>query len=93
MYRLTHPEHDGLRRLGHQVHTADALSPAPTPGPPQPGLANGLLERRARIAQAAATRSPQSRAAPAASLRQSLPQPAAVPAGGPAQTAGPGRSR
>lgn len=102
-YRLAHPQHDGprrarqavqdLSRLGYQVHTAATLTPARTPGPPQPGLSNGLLERRARITQAAATRSPLSLAAPATSLPEVMLQTAAVPVGGRALAAGGGRGR
>ncbi|WP_406463337.1 hypothetical protein OH768_47775 [Streptomyces sp. NBC_01622] len=102
-YRLIHPHHDGLRRtrqaaqdlrrLGYRVHTAAALTPARTPGPPQPGVNNGLLEHRARIAQAAATRSPRNPAAPATPLPEVTPQTAAVPGGGRARAAGGGRGR
>ncbi|MFE9601577.1 hypothetical protein [Streptomyces hokutonensis] len=100
-YRLTHTHHDGprrtrqaaqdLRRLGYQVHTAATLTR--TPGSPQPGVNNGLLEGRARIAQAAATRSPQSPAAPATSLPEVMPQTAAVAVGGRARATGGGQGR
>ncbi|MEU9369555.1 hypothetical protein AB0D71_33750 [Streptomyces avermitilis] len=103
LYRLTHPQQDGvrrtrqavldLRRHGYEVQADYPLDPALTPGPPQPAVRNGLMERRNPIAQAAATRSPQGPTAPAATLPGFLPQPAAVPVGGRAQTAGKGRSR
>ncbi|MFI2204626.1 hypothetical protein ACH47Z_28340 [Streptomyces sp. NPDC020192] len=103
LYRLTHPQQDGirrtrqavhdLRRQGYEVQADLPLDPARSAGPPQPVVRNGLMERRNRIAQAAATRSPQRPTAPASKLSEFLPQPAAVPAGGHAQTVGKGRSR
>ncbi|WP_078916235.1 hypothetical protein [Streptomyces viridochromogenes] len=103
LYRLTHPEQDGtrrtrqavldLRRLGYEVQADYALDPAHAPGPPQPAVRNGLMERRNCIATAAATRSPQSRTAPAATLPGVVPPSAAVPVGSRAQTAAKGRSR
>ncbi|MFJ9033626.1 hypothetical protein ACIRQP_35010 [Streptomyces sp. NPDC102274] len=69
LYRLTNPETDGprrtrqavhdLRELGCHVHSDFSLDPAATPDPPQPTVRNGLMERRTRIARAAAVRSPQ----------------------------------
>ncbi|MEJ8650638.1 hypothetical protein WKI65_21685 [Streptomyces sp. MS1.AVA.3] len=103
LYRLTHPEHDGIRRTQQAVHDlrrhgydvkADySLDPGRSASPPQPAVHNGLMERRSHIAQAAATRSPQQRTAPAATLPELLPQPGAMPVAGHTQTAGKGRSR
>ncbi|NEB01973.1 hypothetical protein G3I78_23305 [Streptomyces sp. SID13726] len=102
-YRLLQPAYDGLRRarqaaqdlrrLGYQVHTDATLTPGRSPGPPQLGVYNGLLESRVRVAQAAATRSPQHLAAPASPLPTGVPQATAVPAGGRARSAGGGRGR
>ncbi|MGW3009607.1 hypothetical protein ACWC9R_12325 [Streptomyces sp. NPDC001219] len=103
LYRLTHPEHDGIRRTrqavhdlrrhGYDVKADHSLDPGHSSSPPQPVVHNGLMERRSRIAQAAATRSPQQRTAPAATLPELLPQPGAVPVACHDQTAGNGRSR
>ncbi|WP_371551365.1 hypothetical protein OG266_38330 [Streptomyces sp. NBC_00554] len=103
LYRLTNPEQDGtrhtrqavhdLRRHGYEVQADYSLEPGRSASPPQPVVRNGLMERRNRIAQAAATRSPQQRTAPAATLPEFLPQPGAVPVRGRTQTAGKGRSR
>ncbi|MFF6783798.1 hypothetical protein [Streptomyces sp. NPDC012510] len=106
LYRLAHPEQDGvrrtrqavhdLRRLGYAVQAEPALDPARTPGPPQPAVRNGLTERRTRVAQAAATHSPQ-QAPPLTATPMSGhpgPQPAAAaPAAGPGRSAGPARGR
>ncbi|MBT2509204.1 hypothetical protein J7I98_25635 [Streptomyces sp. ISL-98] len=69
LFRLTEPERDGprrtrqavhdLRQKGYTVHADVALDPAEAPSPPRPSLPNGLMERRSRLAQAAAARSPQ----------------------------------
>ncbi|WSQ12905.1 hypothetical protein OG604_36915 [Streptomyces sp. NBC_01231] len=66
LYRLTEPEHDGLRRtrqavhdlraLGYQVQADSALDPALTPRPVPPTAGHDLTERRSRIVQAAAAR-------------------------------------
>ncbi|MGW2917764.1 hypothetical protein ACWDBF_07850 [Streptomyces angustmyceticus] len=90
LYRLTHPEQDGIRRTRQAVHDlrhhgydvkADySLDPGSGASPPQPVVHNGLMERRSRIAQAAATRSPQQRTAPAAARSEFLPRHGAVPA-------------
>lgn len=51
------------------------------------------MERRNRIAQAAATRSPQRLTAPTTTIPGAAPQPASVPVNGRAQTAGKGLGR
>ncbi|MGC0328118.1 hypothetical protein RKD23_001108 [Streptomyces sp. SAI-170] len=92
LFRLTEPEHDGarrtrqavqdLRRLGFAVQADFALDLAPTARPPRPAPANGLMQRRSRIAQAAAGRSSQRRLAPTAvvpSARPIPPKPAYAP--------------
>ncbi|MGW2721076.1 hypothetical protein [Streptomyces sp. NPDC001492] len=105
LYRLTNPEQDGLRRARQAVHDlrvalhhhgytvgADyALDPALTSPPAPPEVRNRIVERRHRIAQAAATRSPQRATAPAAAPGPSLPS--AVPAAGRPQSAGSRRTR
>ncbi|MFD9069107.1 hypothetical protein [Streptomyces lasiicapitis] len=103
LYRLSNPEQDGirrtrqavhdLRRQGYEVQADYSLDPGHSTGPPQSAVRNGLPDRRNYIAQAAATRSPQQRTAPAATLPELLPQPGAVPVGGRTQAAGKGRSR
>ncbi|NUS85585.1 MAG: hypothetical protein HOY75_23355 [Streptomyces sp.] len=103
LYRLTNPEQDGIRRTrqavhdlrrhGYEVRADYSLAPGRSASPPQPTVRNGLMERRNRIAQAAATRSPQRRGAPTTALPEYLPQPGAVPVGGRTQTAGKGHSR
>ncbi|MFD9327796.1 hypothetical protein [Streptomyces sp. NPDC060065] len=103
LYRLTHPQQDGvrrtrqavldLRRHGYEVQADYPLDPALTAGPPQPAVRNKLMERRNPAAQAAATRSPQRLTAPTATLPEFVPQTAAVPVVGRAQTVGKGRSR
>ncbi|MFF2508705.1 hypothetical protein ACFVTY_35870 [Streptomyces sp. NPDC058067] len=103
LYRLTNPEQDGIRRTrqavhdlrrhGYEVQADYSLDPGRSASPPRPAVRNGLLERRNRIAQAAATRSSQQRGAPAASLPEFLPRPGAVPLGGLTQAAGQWRSR
>ncbi|NGO48195.1 hypothetical protein [Streptomyces ureilyticus] len=94
LYRLTHPEQDGIRRTrqavhdlrrhGYEVQADYALDPTRTPGPPKPAARNGLRDRRTRIAQAAATRSPQRPSVVAATPGRPMPQPAAdhAPAAG-----------
>ncbi|MYU06140.1 hypothetical protein GTY81_20120 [Streptomyces sp. SID8366] len=75
LYRLTHPEHDGPRRtrqaahdllkLGYTAHTDLGLDPdAPAVAVPRPHRAPAPPGRWTRLAQAAATRSPQHQAAP-----------------------------
>lgn len=101
-YRLVQPAYDGLRRarqaardlrrLGYQVHTTPTLVPDRRPGSPQLGTNHGLLERRSRIAHAAATRSPQSLTAPATSPTEGVPQ-VAETVSGRARAVGGGRGR
>ncbi|MFD8847615.1 hypothetical protein [Streptomyces sp. NPDC059604] len=77
LFRLTDPRHDGprrtrqavhdLRRHGYTVHADFDLDPAASASPPRPVRSNGLLERRRRIAQAAAGRSTQRSTAPTTS--------------------------
>ncbi|MGZ2362089.1 hypothetical protein LRE75_36440 [Streptomyces sp. 372A] len=103
LYRLTDPENDGIRRTrqavhdlrqhGYEVQTDYSLDPGRSAGPPQPAVRNGLMDRRNRIAQAAATRSPQRLTAPTTTIPGVAPRPASVPASGRAQTAGNGRGR
>lgn len=74
LYRLSEPERDGPRRTRQAVHNlrlqgctvrADVrLDPAISAGPAEPNRPNGLLERRARLAQAAAGRTTQRRFTP-----------------------------
>ncbi|MBP5935426.1 hypothetical protein F3K43_04925 [Streptomyces sp. LBUM 1476] len=96
LYRLTDPHRDGerrarqavhdLRRLGHRVDT-DTVLAAPAPRAPARTAATEAAERRSRIAQAAARRSPTATPHPAAAP----PSPTApVPA---ADAAGLGRRR
>ncbi|WP_420036033.1 hypothetical protein ACN2WE_30865 [Streptomyces sp. cg28] len=103
LYRLTHPEQDGIRRTrqavadlrrhGYEVQTDYSLDPVPSASPPRAAVQDGLTERRNRIAQAAATRSPQHRSAPTTTPPKALPQPAAITVGSHSQTAGRGRGR
>ncbi|MFE0055293.1 hypothetical protein [Streptomyces sp. NPDC059003] len=103
MYRLTQPEQDGqrrtrqavqdLRRHGFAVQADYSLDPAITPAPARPYVRNGLLERRQRIAQAAAATSPQRAPALSTAPAQPSAQPAAVPVAGPTHGVGPGRGR
>ncbi|MER5443128.1 hypothetical protein [Streptomyces sp. NPDC002790] len=103
LYRLTSPEKDGIRRTrqavhdlrrhGYEVQADYRLDPGRSASPPRPALRGGLMERRNRIAQAAATRSPQQHGAPTTAPPEFLPQPGNVPVGGHSQTAGKGRSR
>ena len=68
LYRLTGQDYDpwrrgrqavhDLRRAGFAVQADYSLDPAQS-APPVPARGNGLAERRARIAAAAASRSPQ----------------------------------
>lgn len=88
LFRLTEPEHDGprrtrqavhdLRRHGYDVHADVSPAPAASPSPPRRTRRprpRGLMERRDRIAQAAAARSPQWRPAPTTSAPAARPMP------------------
>ncbi|MEW1723835.1 hypothetical protein [Streptomyces sp. NPDC093109] len=93
LYRLSEPERDGprrtrqavrdLRRQGYTVQADIRLDPAVSAGPPRPVRPNGLLERRSRLAQAAAGRTTQHRATPptasAPAARPIPPKPAYAP--------------
>ncbi|MFD5128965.1 hypothetical protein [Streptomyces olindensis] len=105
LFRLAEPERDGprrtrqavqdLRRHGYAVHADQAFDPAASAGPPIPTRPNGLMERRSRLAQAAASRSPQRGPAPTASppaARPIPPTPALAPTVHPTASAT-GRSR
>ncbi|MFD4736065.1 hypothetical protein ACFWNQ_01670 [Streptomyces virginiae] len=71
LYRLARPNHDlrrrarqtvhDLRRHGFTVHADHSIDPAETATPVSPAQRNNLTDRRARIAQAAASRPPQHR--------------------------------
>lgn len=102
LYRLTHPEQDGLRRTrqavkdlrrhGYQVHADSALDPALTPGPPQPAAQQGLMGRAAaRLAQAAAR--PPHLGSPLTATPGHAPRPTTVPGTGMGPSARPGRGR
>lgn len=105
LFRLTEPERDGprrtrravhdLRRHGYVVHADVALDPVPRAAPPRPSRPLGSAERRSRIVQAAARRSPQRSPVPAPppAARPIPPMPAYAPTvhlAGPPST---GRSR
>ncbi|MBB4984193.1 hypothetical protein GGE06_005139 [Streptomyces sp. SFB5A] len=82
---MTEPERDGprrtrqavhdLRRHGYTVHADVALDPAASASPPRPARSNGLAERRNRVAQAAAGRSPQRAQPPTTTLPSARPIP------------------
>lgn len=103
MYRITQPEQDGqrrtrqavldLRRHGFAVQADYSLDPALTPEPARPYVRNGLMERRQRIAQAAAVASPQRAPALSTVPARSSAQPTAAPLAQRAQGAGPARGR
>ncbi|AKN75691.1 hypothetical protein QR97_31875 [Streptomyces sp. PBH53] len=93
LFRLTEPGRDGARRARHAVtdlralgYTVSAdirLNPNPPSRSPRPARPHALPERRARLAQAAAVRSPQHRATPpttAPATRPIPPKPAYAPA-------------
>ncbi|MCX5395633.1 hypothetical protein [Streptomyces sp. NBC_00102] len=77
LYRLIEPGRDGVRRTRQAVHDlrqhgyavrADIqLDPSLTNGPPRPARPIGSLERRSRLAQAAARRTTQPSAPPVTS--------------------------
>lgn len=83
LYRLTRPDQDprrrsrqavhDLRRHGFTVQADISLDPAQSAPPPTPARRNGLAERRARIAQAAASRSTQHHASTAPSITAQSP--------------------
>ncbi|CAL9365011.1 hypothetical protein SUDANB105_00745 [Streptomyces sp. enrichment culture] len=85
LFRLTEPERDGprrtrqaiqdLRRLGYAVQADVALDLTPSARPPRPTSSNGLMQRRSRVAQAAASRSSQGRIAPTTSAPSTRPIP------------------
>ncbi|MCZ4101810.1 hypothetical protein [Streptomyces sp. H39-C1] len=85
LFRLSEPERDGprrtrqavqdLRRLGYAVHADLSLDPATSVSSPRPALPDGLLERRSRLAQAAASRSPQRSPAPTTAPPSARPIP------------------
>ncbi|MFE2263570.1 hypothetical protein ACWC3Y_11895 [Streptomyces sp. NPDC001296] len=74
LYRLTEPDRDGPRRTrqavrdlraqGYSVSADMGLDPDAPAAAPRPVRRHAVSDRRARIAQAAAMRSPQRRAAP-----------------------------
>ncbi|MCX4531052.1 hypothetical protein [Streptomyces sp. NBC_01669] len=85
LYRLSEPEHDGarrtrqavhdLRRQGYTVQADIRLDPSLSAGPPRPIRTNGLMERRSRLAQAAAGRTTQRSAPPTTSPPSARPIP------------------
>ncbi|MEV6807770.1 hypothetical protein [Streptomyces sp. NPDC051132] len=92
LFRLTEPDRDGPRRTRHAVNDLRALGYTVVadlrldPGPPsrstRPVRPHARPERRARLAQAAAVRSPQNRATPpttAPAVRLIPPKPAYAP--------------
>lgn len=103
LYRLTQPDQDGQRRArqavrdlrthGFHVQADYSLDPALAPEPDRPYVRNGLMERRQRIAQAAAATS--SHRAPTLSTAPARPsaQPAAIPVTRHTRSPGPGRGR
>nr|WP_128982739.1 hypothetical protein [Streptomyces roseicoloratus] len=106
LFRLTDPEHDGsrrtrqavhdLRRMGYAVHADFLLDPAASAGPLGPAPPHGLMERRSRIAQAAAARSPQRQSSPTTTrpgARLIPPKPDYAPTVHLTASSGAGRSR
>ncbi|MEW1794646.1 hypothetical protein [Streptomyces niveus] len=92
LYRLTDPDRDGrrrtrqavndLRRQGYTVHADIALDPSQSATPPRAVPVEGLAQRRSRIAQASAGRSPQhgdAAADSASSVRRGPPKPGYSP--------------
>ncbi|MFI1721803.1 hypothetical protein [Streptomyces sp. NPDC020489] len=106
LYRLSESERDGprrtrqaihdLRRQGFTVQADIRLDPAVSASPPRQVRANGLLERRSRLAEAAAGRTTQRRATPpttsAPAARPIPPKPTYAPTVHLAASGG-GRSR
>ncbi|MET8561299.1 hypothetical protein ABZV75_12170 [Streptomyces flaveolus] len=82
LYRLSEPERDGprrarqavhdLRRQGYTVQADIRLDPSLSSGP-RPVRPNGLLERRSRLAQAAAGRTTQRSTPPTTSSPSARP--------------------
>ncbi|MFI9423397.1 hypothetical protein ACIG54_07500 [Streptomyces achromogenes] len=92
LFRLTEPGRDGARRarqavndlraLGYMVDADLRLDLNPPSRSARPARSHALTERRARLAQAAAVRSPQHRATPpttAPAARPIPPKPAYAP--------------
>uniref|UniRef100_UPI003C7A1535 hypothetical protein n=1 Tax=unclassified Streptomyces TaxID=2593676 RepID=UPI003C7A1535 len=85
LFRLSEPEREGIRRTRQAVHdlrsqgyTVQAdipLDPAASADPPRPAPSNGLMDRRSRLAQAAAGRTTQRGTAPATSPPSARPIP------------------
>ncbi|MFE1407832.1 hypothetical protein ACFW5D_30245 [Streptomyces sp. NPDC058770] len=91
LFRLSAPERDGarrtrqavhdLRRQGYTVYADVALDPAASASPPRLVRPNGLLERRSRLARAAASRTTQRGTPPTSppSARPIPPKPTYAP--------------
>ncbi|MEU5083733.1 MULTISPECIES: hypothetical protein [Streptomyces] len=102
LFRLTEPGRDGARRARHAVndlralgYTVDAdlrLDPDPPSRSARPARPHALLERRNRLAQAAAVRSPQHQATPPTTTPATRPIPS-KPAYAPTVHLHTGRSR
>ncbi|MEV2258477.1 hypothetical protein AB0J13_07425 [Streptomyces anulatus] len=91
LYRLTDPQRDGARRTrqaaqdlraqSYAVHVDADVAHAES-GPSRPARKNGIAERRARIAHAAATRPPRRGVTPTVSApaaRTVPPEPSYLP--------------
>ncbi|KUM99314.1 hypothetical protein AQI95_39390 [Streptomyces yokosukanensis] len=85
LFRLTEPERDGPRRTrqavrdlraqGYSVSADMGLDPDAPADAPRPVRRHAVSDRRARIAQAAAMRSPQRRVAPTTTAPAARPIP------------------
>ncbi|MFF9063663.1 hypothetical protein [Streptomyces sp. NPDC014882] len=85
LYRLSEPERDGARRTrqavldlrshGYTVQADMGLDPQQSAAAARPTRPNGLLERRSRLAQAAAGRTTQHATAPTTSPPSARPIP------------------
>ncbi|MFF5438856.1 hypothetical protein [Streptomyces achromogenes] len=85
LFRLTEPGRDGARRarqavndlraLGYTVDADLRLDPGSPSRSARPARSHALSERRARLAQAAAVRSPQHRATPPTTAPATQPIP------------------
>ncbi|MEU7117947.1 hypothetical protein [Streptomyces zaomyceticus] len=106
LFRLTDTKHDGsrrtrqavhdLRRMGYAVHADFLLDPAASADPQHPAHSHGLMERRSRVAQAAAIRSPQRPPSPTTArpdARLIPPKPDYAPTAHLTASGGAGRSR